>query len=179
MGTKRGSRGVSPEDQALFLDAMSDTTPLAGRDRVPVPPRPASPVRVEVLPPTAKLTVEGDGSRYTARGPGVSLAQAAELRTGKLRPTASLDLHGERVVDAVTKLRAFLLEAQRGGHRFTIVVHGKGMHTEDSYSALSPVREAVLSELLGACSGFVHALATAAPADGGEGATYVMLRGRK
>jgi DNA-nicking Smr family endonuclease len=31
--------------------------------------------------------------------------------------------------------------------------------------------------LLGSLSGYVHALATAAPSDGGEGATYVMLRG--
>ena len=175
MGSKRSSRGVSPEDQALFLDAIGDTTPLAGRDRVPVPPRPASVVRVEVLPPTVTLTVEGDGTRYTARGPGVSVAQTAEMRAGKIRPTSTLDLHGERIDAAIGKLRAFLAQAQQTGHRCTLVVHGKGTHSDHG----APLREAVLGELLGPCSGFVHALATAAAADGGEGATYVMLRGRK
>ena len=33
-----------------------------------------------------------------------------------------------------------------------------------------------LNELLGPLSGFVHAFATAAASDGGEGATYLMLR---
>jgi DNA-nicking Smr family endonuclease len=97
------------------------------------------------------------------------------MRTGKIRPTATLDLHGERVDAAIAKLRTFLVESSRTGHRCTLIVHGKGTHSEHG----APVREAVLSELLGACSGFVHALATAAASDGGEGATYVMLRGRK
>jgi hypothetical protein len=37
----------------------------------------------------------------------------------------------------------------------------------------------VLHALLGRLSGLVHALASATRADGGEGATYVMLRGGK
>jgi DNA-nicking Smr family endonuclease len=175
MGSKRSPRGVSPEDQALFMEAIGGTTPLAGRDRVPVPPTPASPIKPEVLPPTIALTVEGDGTRYTARAPGVSISQTAEMRAGKAHPTATLDLHGERVDTAIAKLRAFLIESSRTGHRCTLIVHGKGTHSEHG----APLREAVLAELLGECSGFVHALATAAASDGGEGATYVMLRGRK
>ncbi|MFN0252587.1 MAG: Smr/MutS family protein [Kofleriaceae bacterium] len=176
MGSKRSPRGgISPEDQALFMDAIGGTMPLAGRDRVPVPPKPASPVRVDVLPPTIALVVEGDGARYAARGPGVSISQTAEMRAGKVRPTATLDLHGERVDAALARLRAFLVESQRSGHRCTLIVHGKGTHSEHG----APLREAVLGDLLGPCSGFVHALATAAATDGGEGATYVMLRGRK
>lgn len=157
------------------MDAIGGTVPLPGRDRVPVPPKPAAPVRVEVLPPSIVLTVEGDSARYTARGPGVSISQTAEMRAGKVRPTTTLDLHGERVDAAIGKLRAFLADSSRTGHRCTLIVHGKGTHSEHG----APLREAVLAELLGPCSGFVHALATAAAADGGEGATYVMLRGRK
>lgn len=176
MGSKRSPRGaVSPEDQAMFLDAIDGTKPLPGRDRVPVPPKPASPVRVEILPPTVTLTIEGDGTRYAARGPGVSVSQTAEMRAGRVRPTATLDLHGQRVDAAIAKLHTFLLESQRDGHRTTLIVHGKGTHSDHG----APLREAVLADLLGPCSGFVHALATAAPPDGGEGATYVMLRGRK
>lgn len=175
MGSKRSPRGVSPEDQALFLDAIGGTTPLSGRDRVPVPPKPASPVRPEILPPAITLTVEGDGQRYTARAPGVSIAQTAEMRAGKVRPTSTLDLHGERVDAGIAKLRSFLVESSRIGHRCTLIIHGKGTHSDHG----APLREAVLADLLGPCSGFVHALATAAAADGGDGATYVMLRGRK
>jgi DNA-nicking Smr family endonuclease len=154
---------------------MGGATPLAGRDRLPLPPKPPSPVRVEVLPPEVKLAVEGDGSRYAARAPGVSHAQIAELRAGKLRASSTLDLHGERVDAATGRLRQFLLEVSRTNQRVVLVVHGKGTHSEHG----APLREAVLAELLGPCSGFVHALATASAADGGEGATFILLRGRK
>jgi DNA-nicking Smr family endonuclease len=37
----------------------------------------------------------------------------------------------------------------------------------------------VLDALLGELSGLVHAFASASPADGGNGATYVMVRGNR
>lgn len=165
---------VSPEDQALFMEAIGGATPLSGRDRVPVVKLPAV-VKVVELPPEVSLTVEGDGQRYAARGPGVSRIQVQELRNGKVHAEQTLDLHGELVEKAVQKLRAFLIEASRIGRRCVLVVHGKGTHSEHG----APLREAVLGELLGPLSGFIHALSTAAPADGGEGATYVMLRGSR
>lgn len=166
---------VSVEDAALFMDAVKDARPLSARDRVAVPPKPPSPVRVEELPPEIKLTVEGDGRRYAARAPGVSLAQVAELRTGKIHLEATLDLHGSTVDVALASLRQFLFESRRLGRRRVLVVHGKGLHSEHG----APLREAVLAELLGPASGVIHAFASAVPADGGEGATYVMLRGAR
>jgi DNA-nicking Smr family endonuclease len=166
---------VSAEEQALFLEAIGGATPLNGRDRVPVPVKPAAVVRVATLPPAISLTVEGDGHRYAARAPGVSHTQAAELRRGKVHLEDTLDLHGDTIEKGVARLRTFLLEANRIGRRCVLIVHGKGTHSDHG----APLREAVLGELLGECSGFVRALSTAAPADGGEGATYVMLRGTK
>jgi DNA-nicking Smr family endonuclease len=166
---------VSPEEQALFLAAVGGTRPLDKRDRIPVPPPPPSPVRIAELPPEVKLEVEGDAQRYTARAPGVSRAQLSELRTGRLHTEDTLDLHGQTVEVALQQLREFLVGAHRIGQRCVLVVHGKGTHSEHG----APLREAVLAELLGALSGFIHALTTAAPSQGGEGATYIMLRGRK
>src|SRR5262245_50115980 len=169
----RGKRPVvSSEDQALFLAAIEGTEPLAGRDRVAVPPAEPSPVRAAALPPTVVLAVEGDSRRYAARAPGVSRAQVAALRAGNVRVEATLDLHGQTVDGARAQLRE-LLAGAAGIRRCVLVVHGKGLHSDHG----APLREAVLAELLGPLSGFVHALATAAPADGGEGATYVMPRG--
>jgi len=166
---------VSAEDQALFLDAVRGAQPLATRDRVAVPPPPASPVRVAVLPPEIKLAVEGDGTRYSARAPGVSLAQVAELRTGKAHLDATLDLHGITVEDGIAKLRAFLLESRDLGRRRIRVIHGRGLHSD----AGAPLREAVVADLLGPASGLVRAFATACASDGGEGATIIIVRGPK
>ena len=162
---------VSAEYQALFLAAIEGTEPLTARDRVRVPTPPPSPMRVVELPPEVKLAVEGDGVRYMARAPGVSKSQTADLRAGKQHVEETLDLHGETVTRGVARLREFLATAANL-RRCVLIVHGKGLHSEHG----APLREAVLGELLGPLSGYVHALATAAPADGGEGATYVMLR---
>lgn len=166
---------LSAEDQALFLEAVGGARPLSARDRLPVPPAPPAAVKVVELPPELALTVEGDGQRYAARGPGVSRAQVGELRAGKIHAEVTLDLHGEPVDKGVARMRTFLAESSRIGRRCVLVVHGKGTHSEHG----APLREAVLAQLLGPLSGYVHALATAAPADGGEGATYIMLRGIK
>jgi DNA-nicking Smr family endonuclease len=165
---------VSPEDQALFFAAIDGTAPLPGRDRVAVPPKPPSPVRVVELPPEVKLAVEGDGGSYTARAPGVSRAQAAALRAGKVHVEETLDLHGETIQSGLARLRTFIVTAAKL-RRCVLIVHGRGKGSEHG----APLREAVLAELLGPLSGFVHALATAAPAHGGEGATYLELRGTR
>lgn len=164
---------VTPEEQAEFLAALGGVTPLGSRDRLPVPPPPPSPVVRVTLPPTQTLAVDADGGRFAARAPGVSHAQIAALRAGKVRAERTLDLHGDRIDAALPKLHGFLADAQRTGFRCVLVIHGKGTHSEHG----APLREAVTAELIGAASGFVHALATAAPADGGEGATIVLLRG--
>jgi DNA-nicking Smr family endonuclease len=166
---------VSPEDQALFLAAIDGATPLDSRDRLPVPPPPPSPVRVVELPPEVQLVVEGDARSYTARAPGVSRSQLAELRAGKLHTEETLDLHGQTVEIGKQQLREFVVAAHRIGRRCVLVVHGKGTHSEHG----APLREAVLGELLGPMSGLIHAFATAAPSHGGEGATYLMLRGKR
>jgi len=159
----------------MFLEAIGGATPLNGRDRVPVPVAPPSVVRVMTLPPGISLTVEGDGHSYAARAPGVSHSQVSELRRGKVHAEDTLDLHGDTVDRGVARLRTFLNEANRIGRRCVLLVHGRGTHSEHG----APLREAVLGQLLGECSGYVHAMSTAAPTDGGEGATYVMLRGAR
>ena len=169
---QRGKRPIlAPEDEAMFREAMGDVTPLGARDRVPAPKTPPAVTKVAVLPPEAKLTVDGDGHRYAARAPGVSHAQIAELRAGKVHPTATLDLHGTFVAPATQQLRQFMIESQRTGHRCVLIVHGRGLHSEQG----APLREAVLAELLGPISGLIHAFAV----DANAGATYVMLKGGK
>lgn len=173
---ERSKRSVlAPEDQALFAEAMNGVTPLAVRDRVVVPPAAPSPVKIVVLPPEVTLTVDGDASRYAARGAGVSHTQVSELRAGKIRAEATLDLHGDQVEPAVARLQQFLVESRRIGRRCVLIVHGKGTHSDHG----APLREGVLHALLGKLSGLVHAFASAARVDGGDGATYVMLRGGK
>jgi DNA-nicking Smr family endonuclease len=178
-GKSTGSRVkrsvLTPEDEALFREAMGGVMPLESRDRVNVPPPAPSAVRVVELPPEMKLMVDGDSHRFAARSAGVSHAQIAALRAGNVRAEATVDLHGMTVEPALAQLKKFLIESRQLARRCVLVVHGKGTHSENG----APLREAVMQQLLGPLSGLVHAFASAAAADGGAGATYVMLRGAR
>ena len=164
---------VSPEDEALFIEAAAGVTPLAARDRVRLdPPRGAVVARPEPLPPAAALTVESEDGLVSGRAAGVNRAQLAALRAGKVRPEATLDLHGQSVAEAEPALARFLLESARLRRRCVLVVHGQGLHS----GGLAVLRDQVVADLTGRASGLVHAFSPAAPSDGGRGATYVMLR---
>jgi DNA-nicking Smr family endonuclease len=89
-----------------------------------------------------------------------------------VRPEASLDLHGKTVDEADAALRRFLAESARLRRRCVLVIHGRGLHSD----GVAVLRDSVIDALTGALSGYVHCLSAAAPADGGAGATYVMVR---
>ncbi|MCB9565518.1 MAG: Smr/MutS family protein [Kofleriaceae bacterium] len=166
---------VSPEEQQLFLEAIGDAVPLPGRDRdrVRITPPPPRPVATPTLPSPVSLTIDGHGDAVSARAPGVNRAQVAELRGGRIRPEGTLDLHGRTAAAAVGDLRRFLGDAATHRRRCVLIVHGRGLHSD----GVAVLRDLVLAELVGPLSGYVHAFATAAPGDGGTGATYVMVRG--
>ncbi len=167
---------VSPEEQATFMEALAGVMPLEGRDRVrvaPPPPKPAVASIVAAIPATVTLAIEGGGEEIGARAPGVNRAQLAELKRGRVRPEATLDLHGKTGAEVTPLLERFLVESARFRRRCVLIVHGRGLHSDDGRAV---VRDATIHALLGALSGLVHCLATAAPPDGGPGATYVMVR---
>jgi len=163
---------VSPEEQNLFLEAIAGATPLGSRDRIPLPPVKTAIVKVDPLPPRRALALDVEGGRVSGRADGVNRAQLAALRSGKVRVEATLDLHGHTVAAARPLLERFLLDAARTHRRCVLVVHGKGLHSD----GLAVLRDAVQTALATELSGLVHAFTTAAPADGGDGATAVMVK---
>lgn len=163
---------VSPEDEALFLGAIGGATPLVGRDRVPVVPVKTAVVPAAALPPTRPLTLEGGDDDVSGRAPGVNRTQLAELRRGAVRAEATLDLHGLTTAAAVPALDRFLLESTRLRRRCVLIIHGKGLHA----GGVATLRELVIAHLAGPASGLVAAFCPARPADGGAGASYVLVR---
>lgn len=175
MATKRPRpkrADISPQERDLFLEAISGTVALSDSARA-LAPRPVPPPAIVIErgpPPAAKLTVEMEGDRYRGRADGVSKAQLAELAAGKRHVVASLDLHGRTADEGAEVVRAFLMKQSAG--QCVLIIHGKGLHS----GGLSVLREATHAELLGASSGMVQAFATAVARDGGEGATYVLVK---
>lgn len=163
---------VSAEDEQLFHDAIAGATPLTGRDRVRLPPVKAAIIKPDPLPPRVVLALEGSADDVSGRAPGVNRAQVAGLRSGHVRVEETLDLHGQTLAQAMPALERFLLDSVRLKRRCVLVIHGKGLHS----GGVATLREAVIAALTGPLSGLVSAFATAAPADGGSGATIIQVR---
>ena len=87
---------------------------------------------------------------------------------------ADLDLHGSDAPTARVRVERFLLEAQGRDLRCVRIVHGRGKNSPGGVSVLKTSLPRWLSR--GPARHAVLAYTSAAPRDGGPGASYVLLR---
>jgi DNA-nicking Smr family endonuclease len=104
---------------------------------------------------------------------GIQRRQLERLRSGQIRPEASIDLHHLQTEEARAALHRRLIEAHDAGQRCVVVIHGRGLRSERG-----PVLKRALPTWLtdAAVAHRILAFAPARSEDGGEGATYVLLR---
>lgn len=134
--------------------------------------KPANPLRHS--PPAGRRdaaapeTAAGRAAHFAA---GLQKKLQKRIRQGLIRPQADLDLHGHRRDEAIAALDAFLAQARASGWRMVIVVHGRGYRSAGE-AVLRPLAQHWLAE-----HPDVLAWCPAQPRDGGDGASYVYLRG--
>ncbi len=180
------------DDSSCFLEAMRDVQPLPeGKNRVPRSPnpdvRPAHPPKEgdieamtrlsDLVSGVAEMDITFSDEYMEGSVPGVSQRLIVKLRKGQIPVQDHLDLHGLTKEAAELRLRDFLLRSHQLGLRCVLVIHGRGLNSEDHIPVLKervpvwlkrgPVRKIVL------------AFSTARPYDGGTGAIYILLRRRK
>lgn len=166
--TRPGKPPDDDDDRDLFREAMRGVRPLA--PTAAKPPHvtrskpPFRPGRPEPSPTPARQPPP------TADGSGVQARLLQRLRRGRLRPEATLDLHGLNRHQAQLEVSHFLAAAQAAGRRCVLLIHGIGRGGE----ARGVLRATVPAWL--ADHPEVLASAPAQPADGGAGACYVLLR---
>jgi DNA-nicking Smr family endonuclease len=122
----------------------------------------------------ARFEVTDDGLRVEGRRTDVPLDALRRLRRGLMPIDARVDLHGLNVTEARAQIETFLATMRARHEHCVLIIHGKGMHSPSRTSVLRGEITAWLSQ--GAASQHVAAFATADAEDGGEGATYVLLR---
>lgn len=96
-----------------------------------------------------------------------------DLHTGRIPAQDNLDLHGFTLDDARPTLETFVRDAVRRGLRCVNIVHGRGLRSPEGPVLKENIRRWISFGLLGK---IVMAYATAPSADGGAGATYLLLR---
>lgn len=180
MARKPGSGKLSEADAALFDAAMKDVAPLEPRKRKAAKAKPAAkPVeRPKPAPPAAPPPAVKPAKTPLVAGTSADTDARTMLRLkrGRIRPEGRLDLHGMTQDAAWRALTGFVAHAQREARRCVIVVTGTGRYREGAgvlraqvpkWLSVPPLRDHVI--------GF----ATAQPADGGDGALYVLLRRKR
>ena len=158
------------EDDELFRRAMAGVRPLEDRSRKRRAPRKGR--RAPSVEPAIEFEIEGT----SGRAPGVSRRQLASLARGEPPIEERIDLHGLRAAEARALLEARIAAAVERGARALLIIHGRG-----NRSAGEPVLPRTVAEVLttGAAARDVLGFCRARPADGGDGATCVLLRQRQ
>jgi len=177
------------DDETILRRALEGVRPLNGdrRVRTPVEPRTTHTIVNEDAEVIAQLSdlVSGqlpfditESDEYVeGYRVGLDPRLVSELRRGKFAVQAHFDMHGLVQSDAKEALKTFIIASVRKGLRTVLVVHGRGLRSPGGHSILKHASAGWLSH--GAIGGHVLAFTTARPADGGAGATYVLLKREK
>ncbi|HYO54203.1 Smr/MutS family protein [Archangium sp.] len=180
----RSKRPQEEDDMSLFLSAMDGVEQLTNRGEPP-PPNPRLPEIIdenaEALAELAEL-VAGQGDfdvsdtdeYIEGAAPGIDARLLRSLRRGDFSVQGRLDLHGMTQAEAKEAVDRFLTDSRRTGKRCVLIVHGRGLHSQDQIPVLKERLRGWLSQKR--IGKTVLAFATARPHDGGAGAVYVLLR---
>ena len=119
------------------------------------------------------FALELAGEHVRALAAGVDRAHLQRILRGEVAIEVEIELHGYTAARARQLVTRTLLEMERTGERCARIVHGRGRHSEAGPVLKAGVLEWLTQEPL---ASRVLAFATAPPAEGGPGATIVLLR---
>ncbi|MGB9093705.1 MAG: Smr/MutS family protein [Gallionella sp.] len=181
---KSNSGETASEDAALFRAAVGEVKPLPETDRVlpqvaarkPVLRRAGNDQQPSASRPGGSQadTLSDFAPADTAEdylGNGLSRMTLRKLRRGTWPAQDSLDLHGNTSEAARKLLQQFLQEATHRGLRCVLVIHGKGLNSQDGEGILRRLTRHWLTQYPQ-----VLAFCNAQPRDGGSGAVLVLLK---
>ncbi|MDR4513776.1 Smr/MutS family protein [Nitrosomonas sp.] len=186
MSKKKEVANTISDDRALFHEAMKNVAPLAASDKTvpevtkPSPhPRKKDPYNPCFLSDTVSATdshfteaVAGD--EWSFSRPGVSRQTLRRLRRGYWQIRNRLDLHGLTQDIAKRYMADFLNESLQKHFRCVLIIHGKGLSSQD--------RIPILKNNIGSWLAQHHtvlAFCQASPENGGGGAVMVLLKGKE
>ena len=171
------------DEKKLFREVMQSVTPLKQQKKraihKPSPPTTIPPRRPKETPAPSFSPYYLSNSypnEVSAESildysiPNLPKKKLLDLRKGNCRWQSRLDLHGLTTSQASDKLGHYISQQFLAGHRYVLIVHGKGSPTADAPVLKNHVNHWLqqLPEIL--------AFHSATPRDGGSGALYVWLR---
>ncbi len=186
--TRRRPRGLTEEDRALWNRVRKTAVPLRPDAPHPIgnlpeavePPKPEAPRREPIEP--FRIGEKASDTALPARSAptvGMDRKRFTQLKRGKMKPEARIDLHGMTVAQAHPALNRFILDSQAAGRRLVLVITGKG---DGAAAAGFPEGRGILRRQVptwlrsAPLSSAVMDVTEAHLRHGGAGAFYVYLR---
>ncbi len=180
-------RELSAEERDLqyFKKAMADVTPLGENpyiEKRKIPTISPHPTPEELALIELRSLVEGDGrfdlyfhEEYVEGYlKDIDPLLFRKLKAGDISWQAYIDLHGMRVDEAKEALRDFFHRNFLQNNRCLLIVHGRGLHSEEKIPVLK--RQVINWLTRGFLQKYTLAFVSAKPYDGGSGALYVLIR---
>ena len=125
---------------------------------------------------TVEFAIEYSGEIVHGLAFGIDRKHLRRLERGEIDFDRRVELHGSSSLEARHLLNNELTNASALGERCVLIVHGRGLHSEEG-----PVLKTAVIEWLTAppLAARIMAFSSAPPADGGPGATGVLLRRKR
>lgn len=124
-----------------------------------------------------RMDMEAFLEKYPPRDEDKELDSRTEERGGsrglkkrRMKPQASLDLHGFTAAEAAERLEWFIRDSKSRGLQKVLVIHGKGHHSQGE-----PVLKKTVRTILEQSS-ICGEIGTPERTQGGPGATWVLIR---
>lgn len=190
---KKTEKTVLSEEERLFSEAMGGVSPISKGNRAIIRApdkdslKPAhSPKNEELevmahlsdlISGTAEMDITFSDEYVEGCVKGLDPRLMAQLKDGLFPIQDYVDLHRLTQDAAEIRVRDFLLNSQRRGLRCVLIVHGKGLNSENHIPVLKKRMPLWLSR--GPLRKIILAFSTARPYDGGTGAIYVLLKRSK
>lgn len=171
------ARRLHPDESALWARVAASVRPLPGRIRPVLGPSPR--VIVDQPPPRAEPPKRAPAAnRIAIDAATLDGGWDRKMRTGRLAPDLTIDLHGYTRDRAHAVLTRCIADAATGGARVLLVITGKGARDTDDGDRPRGVIRASLRDWLQSSDlrPYIAALRPAHPRHGGGGAWYVILR---
>ncbi len=172
------ARRLHPDESALWARVAASVRPLPGRVR-PIAGPPAPRVIADQPPPPPEPPRRAPAAnRIAVDAATLDGGWDRKMRTGRLAPDLTVDLHGYSRDRAHALLTRMIVEAATGGARVMLVITGKGARETDDPDRPRGVIRASLRDWLQSSDlrPYIAALRPAHPRHGGGGAWYVILR---
>lgn len=176
------SKRISDDERQCFRDAVSDVKPIAKSQHI-IPEQQKSVKKIKKIiskktfeeKPVFHLskkysTVSGDDVITYAKS-GLQHKRFSQLKQGKIKTEATLDLHEHTSDEALIVVDDFLERCQQRGMRVVCIIHGKGHFSADN----TPVLKNLLNQYLRQHPRVI-AFHSAKNKQGGTGAIYVLLK---